>query len=265
MRKLMIFGFALSLFAFTACQKDEVKIADEAGEIAGMGNADGELQASDFSLPEGISLVGDIDGTIVEEETPSASLKSANSLFCYGSGGRYVKVRMTLKNNSNYRRTAWLPAGLLFQVQNSGYQNAILLCWTWVCFKANEIKEVEVWLYCLNRGLPGSLVNTKYKMLGVTSSKRMERIIWICRLKKINVEHLIALNEAGLKSAVNYDDMVNQIQDIIWAETNDDGITPEQEAFLNSLPDLEEGAVPPTILNDDFLDNAPYWEEYRDQ
>ena len=59
--------------------------------------------------------------------------------------------------------------------------------------------------------------------------------------------------------------MVEQLQNIVWAETNDNGITAVQEEYLSSLPDLEEGALPPTILDEDFLDNPPYWEEYSEQ
>ena len=196
MRKLLVFGFMLSLLAFTACQDDGAKVADEAGNIAGMGDAIGELQYSDFNLPDGISIVGDIEGTIEDEQSATA-LKSTSGLRCYGSGGRFVKLNITLTNTSRKKRTAWLPAGLLFEVQNADRQNAILLCWTYLCFDAGETRTFELFLYCLNRGLPGSLLNTKYKMLGVTKSRRMNRIIEICGLKKINIEHYSQLQKQG--------------------------------------------------------------------
>ncbi len=261
MRNLFIFSIIMSLLVFTSCQEDDVKIADEVGNISGMGSAGGELQAEDYSLPEGISIVGEIEGILEDEGKVAESLKSTNSYKCYGSGGDYVKIRLTLKNNSPRKRTAFLPAGLLFQVDHANFQHAILLCWTWICFEPNETRTFDLNLYCINKGKTESLVGTKFKMLGVTKSKVMERIIRWCGLKKINIEHYTQITAAGLKSEVSYEVIIDELQRAVWALTDGEGLSEAQEAFILSLPDLDSSLLPEGIGEDDF-EAPPYWEEY---
>lgn len=265
MRKILTLALVVSLFAFTACQNDDVTIADESGNISGMGDADGELQVTNYNLPEGMEIVGNISGVLETSGIAQQSqLKSSSFHSYYGSGGRYIKVKCVLKNNVNRRRTVFFPPGLIFKVHNQDYQHAILLCWTWMCFDPSQEREIVLDLYCINKGRTISLVNSSFEILGVTNSNVLKKLLALCNLRKINIEHYTVLNnKTGLKATVSYDEITENLQNAVWALTNGTGLTVEQEEFINSLPLLEDSQLPPNISNLDF-EPPYYWEEYTE-
>ena len=139
MRKLLSFFVIASLLLLTSCQKDDTKEEEKAGNIPGMGNTPGNLEVSEYSLPEGFDLVGDITGVfesegIVAQQFTSLKATSTSGNRFYGCGGKYIQLQLTIKNNIDRRRTCFFPPGLIFRVNNNEFQHAINLCWTWISF-----------------------------------------------------------------------------------------------------------------------------------
>lgn len=274
MRKIISLMAGIVLITFTACEKE---VMEEPGNIPGMGDAVGELQADPFELPEGIEIVGSIGGIGDSSGGEAAvsgspSLKStlsalnSQSYACYGSGGRWVKVAVTLKNSSNMYRTVFLPRGLLFKVNKEGYQHAMLLQWTWVCIKPMAERTFVLNLYCINRGLSGSDPHVEFSILGITNSDVMWSLLRLIGWRKINLEHYqVVSNVSGLKASADdirtYEEITEVLQDAIWSLTDGTGLTEEQISFIESIPLLEEGSYP-KALDDKTVEPPYYFDEY---
>ncbi len=267
MRKLLSFFVVASVMLFASCQKDETKVEETAGNIPGMGNTTGDLEVSEFNLPSGLEIVGDISGIIGSEATvaqDNSSLKATttSSRRFYGCGGNNIQLQLTMKNNVERRRSCFFPPGLIFKVNNDGYQHAINLCWTWLSFEPMEERTVVLYLFCINLGKTQSLVNSVYEIIGVTESTNMKWLTNRCNGKRINYECFSHNTQSVLKSGDTYSEVASEMQDIIWSLTNGDGLTEEQEAYINELPLLDTDQLPEGY---DDIDNfeAPYfWEEY---
>ena len=278
MKRVLSFLFVAVLIVFTACQKEEIEEAP--GNIPGMGEAAGDLQVEQFELPSGIELVG-VEGADGYNETTTSSsvvwnegaLKSLNntarnqSLFCYGSGGIFVRVKLQLKNTSlTDKRTVFFPRGLLFKVLNIKEQHGILLQWTWVCFGPQETRTVFLDLYCLNKGRNGSNINSNYEILGIAKSEIMWKLLRRIGWRKINFEHFKNNRTlANLKSSeneeVSYETVASKLQEAVWAVTNGTGLTEEQLEFIESLPQLESDKYPEG-LDDKTIEPPYYFDEY---
>lgn len=265
--KKIIFILAIAmLVAFTACQKEEV-VVEAPGEIPGMGNAVGELQVQEpFNLPDGIELVGSVGG--LEPGTTGniaaeGGLKSTETWRCYGSGGRWVKLAVTLKNTSNKYRTVFFPRGLLFKVNKEGYQHAMTLQWTWVCIQPNAERSFALNTYCINKGKHGSDPQANFSILGITNSETMWRLLRMIGWRKINLEHYqqIGTTTALKADELTYDEIQENLQDAVWSMTNGAGLIEEQIQFIESIPMLEDGSYPEGL--DDTTVEAPYYfDEY---
>lgn len=121
MKKILI-GFAVLTLVLGSCTKANL---DSTGKIQGMGNTPGNLEVkAPFTLPQGITLIGDISGL------PKAGAKGedpkSGSYSNYGSG-KMIKLKLTLLNTNNNSRTLFFPKGLLWECNVSGYQHAICL------------------------------------------------------------------------------------------------------------------------------------------
>ena len=130
MKKILV-GFAVLTLISGSCQKENL---DSPGNIQGMGNTPGNLEVkAPFTLPQGISLIGDISGLSNPGTKTRESKSTTYSL--YGSGGKMIKLKLTLLNSTSKPRTVFFPKGLLWKCNVSGYQHAILLLTTWTCLQ----------------------------------------------------------------------------------------------------------------------------------
>jgi hypothetical protein len=264
MKRIALFG--LVCLILVSCEK---KAEEAPNEIPGMGNSTEALEVTAYDLPEGIEIVGDITG--FEEEAiaalPENSLKSASKIDCsnenwYGSGGNWVRIKITLQNTSGRNRTVFLPKGLVFQVDKSDYQHALLLQWVWFNLKPKSTRTIYLNLYCINKGKNGSDINSYYKLLGITKSKLIWELLNIIAWKKINFEHYpcSVLKSANIEE-VDYPGIVDNLQDAVWALTNGKGLTNEHITFIESLPELEPGTYPENLDKQPF--SLPeFFEEY---
>jgi len=267
MKKVLIYFFLAVAVTFTACEKEETP--EGPGNIPGMGDAGGELQTTKFDLPDGIELVG-LDGENSDREDGdlgAAALKSSEntSYRCYGSGGRFVKVKLTLRNTSDIGRTVFFPRGLIFKVNKEGYQHGILLQWMWVCLNPGQTRTIIIRLYCLNRDKLDSNPQVNFTIAGITKSEFMWRLIRLLGRKKINYEHYIAQNtSAQLKAGVegpSFGTISQELQDAVYAITNKTGLTESQIEFIESIPELATGSYP-AGLEDESIPLPPWVEEY---
>ncbi len=180
-----------------------------------------------------------------------------------GSGGKWVKVKVTMRNTSDKRRTVYFPRGLVFKVNKQDYQHAMLLQWTWICIQPQAEREFVLYLYCINKGKHGSDPQANFSILGITNSNTMWRLLRMIGWRKVNLEHYEQVGSvAQLKAdGLDYNTITENLQEAVWSMTNGDGLTETDIQFIESIPMLEEGTYPADL--DDKTVEAPYrFDEY---
>ncbi|MBN1186759.1 MAG: hypothetical protein JXB49_31060 [Bacteroidales bacterium] len=264
--KKVITLLSLSLLLFS-CER--IEKVETPGNIPGMGDTEGALETTPYKFTEGIEFVGTITGfdESLDTETNQVALKSTETSLTgksiYGSGGQWIKVSVTLKNTTNWWRTLFFPPGLIFEVNNKEYQNAILLQWAWTSLEPYEEKTIVLYMYCINKGKLGSDAFSNFNVLGTTDSEEMRAFLNLIGWKKINVEFFTT--GSGLKntSEFEYSEVANVLQEAVWSITNGSGLSDEHKAFIKSLPDLEPGTYPEGL--NDVSDETPlYFKEYSE-
>ncbi len=267
MRKILSMMAVATLLVFTACEKNEPEAIEEPANIPGMGNAEGDLQVDAYEMPDDIEIIGSIQGVLPDDlgsVNALDGLKATTGYACYGSG-RDVKVQITMKNTSQTKnRTVFLPRGLVFKVNKTGYQHAMLMQWTWVCIKANSSRTFVLNLYCINSGLKGSDSSAEFSILGITNSEVMWKLLRMIGWRKINLEHYQQVNAAALLKSddeISYDNIVTNVQEAVWELTNGSGLSEESIDYIEGIPFLEEGTYP-ADLDDKTVEPPYYFDEY---
>ena len=257
MKKILV-GVAMLTLILGSCSKDNL---DTPGTILGMGNTSGALEVdAPFILPEGIAIVGDISGL------DNSGAKSGDSkslpLSCYGSGGKMIKLKLTLLNTSNRHKTIFFPKGLLWKCKEEGYQDALLCQTTWCNVEANSQRTILVDLYCINYGRDPSDHLSSYRILGVSGSKTIWNLLRMVGWRKINYEHWYNTSKGDKGTAIEptYEAITERFQNIVWNLTNNGlDITAEDQAFIESIPELASEEIPVVDDNSQFPE---YFEEY---
>lgn len=227
---------------FISCDKEGNQEGDP-GHISGMGNAGGKLQVIEpFVLPEGVSIVGEIRGF----GDPNAAVKGDNSLlqksmlkddnneyYTCGSGGQNIILHIELRNDNDEDIDYVFEGGCLFECQQEGCQHAICARRVAIRLRARMSRRCKLLLYCINLGKSGSSANLSYKILGVSESERIIKLINALQHKKINI------NDYSTDNLEEYGGMCNHIQDIVWAITNGTGVSDEGWEYINTLPNVD--------------------------
>lgn len=256
MKKKLI-GFVIITLISISCQKEKL---DVLGNIQGMGNAPGNLEVkAPFTFPQGITLIGDISG-LNNPGLKSGGSKS-ESYSTHGSGGKMIKLKLTLLNSSDKPKTIFFPKGLLWECNISGYQNAILLQTTWISLKANSKREIIMDLYCVNFGLKPSDGISTFKILGVSKSTIIGKLLTAIGWKKINFEMIYGTYATGKGTAEpTYEQITERLQNIVWNLTDHSiDITPEDQAFIENIPELAPAEIPALDENSQFPE---YFDEF---
>jgi hypothetical protein len=261
MKKVILVLAAVSLLGFSSCEKND---SETPGKIPGLGDTPGELQISKrFVLPEGISVVGEITG--VENSGSKGELKSLlindikSSIPHYGSGC-VVRLKLTLLNSRNHPRTVFFPKGLIFKCINGAYQHGLCCQIFWVTLAPNEKRTAYIDVYCGNLGIPAPDEDGKYAIWGVTSSKVLWDLLNKVGWKKINFEWIYhnTLGK-GMMEAPTYEEITQKLQTMVHNLTNNGiGISAEDEAFLNTIPELDPSLRPAVDANSQYPE---YFEE----
>ncbi|WP_282037909.1 hypothetical protein [Saccharicrinis aurantiacus] len=229
---------------FNSCNKEKLEVA---GEIPGMGDSAGTLEAQEYSFHQDLTL-GKITG--VGDVMKSISNDVVIEGVAQGSGD-LVTITLTITNNNLYKwRTAFFRAGSVFDVNLEGYQNGILLAPVAVCLSPGEERTVTIHLYCLNYGKSDSDNSASYELLGVTQSEVMLELVNALQGKMINYEDYMLY--FGVGAAMFYETVKEELQEIVWHVTNGEGISEEDLEYINSLPGLPDGVLPAGIYDLDF-------------
>lgn len=228
---------------FTSCEKEKDK---GPGNIPGMGNAGGELQAEAYEFHKDITF-GTMGG--VDVGTYTSGLKSDDLEVVIGDpqgSGDEVMIEVVITNNHPTEcRSAWFRAGTVFGVDLEGYQNCILLAPVNICVPPDRTKTFVLYLHCLNRGLENSDETATYENLGVTTSEEVLELIELLKFKKVNYEHYIQYPEVD----ISYNEVRDRLQEILWKITNGSGMDASDLEFINNLPDLPDGVFPEYIYD----------------
>ncbi|MBS2097589.1 hypothetical protein [Carboxylicivirga linearis] len=239
--KLLFAILTIGMISFVSCEKEAV---EEPGNIPGMGYTDGSLEAQSYDFNDNLSF-GEIRG--VSSTSLSSVLKSTGTFDfkVFGSGDQ-IRVEITVTNDhSTECRSLWFRAGTVFEVDDPNVQHAILMCPVNVCVPPNSEKTFILDLYCLNEGKDRPTENNTYTFLGVTTSKPVLDLLTLLQGKKINWEHYVAYPEPDL----NYADIIERLQEILWKITNGSGLTSEDTEFINGLPNLPIGVLPEGVYD----------------
>ena len=222
MRKILFlvtFSFIVAV-TFLSCSKDKSN-KDDPSNIPGMGDAGGELEVEEpFAYPLAPSIVGDITGVEVNP------LPTDNPV---GSGGGWVILDIVLENITDKDANFYLPGGSVIECQTENYQHAICIKRIDVSVEKESTKNFKLLVYCINKGRSGSSPDITYIIKGVTSSDRMMTLVAALEDKKIDIRNYLPDDK------LEFIELSEKIQDIVWAITNGSGLSDGDWTFINSL------------------------------
>lgn len=245
--KRFLIGLSVT-FLLISCQKQD---QEELARIPGMGDTPGELQIEKpFTLPSDVKILGDITGI----DDSGAKSGESKSFYLYGSGGRMIKLKITLLNTSNSWKTVFFLKGLVWKSLVPGYQSAICLQTTWVSLMPNSQRTFYIDLYCINQGLNPSDGNSLFQILGITSSPIIQDLLKLISWRMINYEWIYGyINNKSLMTGPSYDEITERLQQVVWNLTNNGiPVSSDDKAFIESIPLLPESQRPAVDSNSQF-------------
>jgi hypothetical protein len=222
------------LVALHACKKDDAEKLgtgdgqETPGKIPGLGEMPGEPEGTQFKLPAGVQLVGEIEG---QED-------GSSSRDCVFDGpGFNVIVKMKLKRDSSVSGplTVEFPPGLIITSAAEGFQHGLLVERILVTIppiqpgSGGDECQVSLLLFCLNSAKRTSDATARYKFGPVTSSKLLKDLINRLKGKKINYREFEDGDPFWFENQ-------EKIQDAIWQLTDGNGLREQDIQYLNELP-----------------------------
>ncbi|MCF1715278.1 hypothetical protein L0U88_11630 [Flavihumibacter sp. RY-1] len=233
-RWILLLVLCSYLVALHACKKDDTEKLgtgdgqETPGKIPGLGEMPGEPEGTQFNLPAGVRLIGEIEG---QEDGSS----SRDCLF--DGQGFNVMVKMKLKRDSSVSGplTVEFPPGLVITSTAEGFQHGLLVERMVVTIPpiqpgsgGNEC-QVSLLLFCLNSAKRTSDATARYKFGPVTSSKLLKDLINRLKGKKINYREFADGDPVWFENQ-------EKIQDAIWQLTDGNGLREKDIQYLNELP-----------------------------
>nr|WP_319401915.1 hypothetical protein [uncultured Carboxylicivirga sp.] len=268
MKKLLYSLFAGITLMGISCSED-IDLNDTPGNIPGMGNTPGQIEVlGTFSLPDGVAIDGEIKGSLSDISLQASILKSTSSddgesdgdhhdggdsenhsgggcgddgcthqggqggTCEHGSGGQWVALNLTFVNLTDLIKEIVLPAGLVFECDQEGYQNGILIQEVAIKIMGRGAVNIRLNLYCVNEGKLGSDETLTYQLRGIASSKHIGHLTTRLSGKKIDTIHF------SEDEREEYDAMRSKLQTLIWSITNHSGIDEAGWTYIDSLADL---------------------------
>ncbi len=203
---------ALFSIGLSSCSKDETaspeELKDEIGNLPGLGDMGGTPQGTPFSLPDGITIVGEISGSFCEDAT-----------FRIGSG-TLVVVCLELRNDTDKEITVTFPAGLVLISGTDKYQHGVMLRTEEITIPPNEAVRFALHTYCGNSGRSAADSDAVYTFGPITNSKLIARLIDDLTGKKINAVDYFEREEFS----DDYYTEQTKVQTLLWFITEDRGL-----------------------------------------
>lgn len=263
-KRQSLFVFCCLLLAnlcFMSCSNDDDErvtiVNDVPGQISGLGNNRGELTGTKFTLPDGITLKGNIVGYWVSDNSLSLvinglyedqpTLRDSDTdldlLYRYMKNykgeqydialgaGYAVPVIFTLENTTSKNRNVTLPAGLIVKSKNFEAQYGLLVKKVEFTVPANDDIVVLLYMNCCHLGIPAPEDNNIMEWGVITNSSLLVEICDMVKDKKINYEEFGSYTRT-------YFDQVYYIQERVWDLTDRGStLTDEQREWFRNLPD----------------------------
>ncbi|MCU0385892.1 MAG: hypothetical protein MUE38_07675 [Flavihumibacter sp.] len=231
---ILYLALCIYLFAPAGCKKEDTEEVgtgdgqETPGKIPGLGEMPGEPEGTQFKLPAGVRLVGEIEG---QEDGSS----SRDCLF--DGQGFNVIVKMKLKRDSSTSGplTVEFPPGLVIVSTAEGFQHGLLVERIVVTIPpiqpgpGGDECQISLLLFCLNSAKRTSDATARYKFGPLTSSKLLQDLINRLKGKKINYREF----EDG--DPVWFENQ-EKIQAAIWQLTDGKGLREQDIQYLNELP-----------------------------
>jgi len=225
--KFTLIVFVIFSTLFISCgKKSSSSDSDDPNPIPGMGDDGGELEVEEpLDFPFGLSLVEEITGVKVDP------MPLDNPV---GSGGQWVILNVLIENTTDKEANFYLPGGSVVECQTEGFQHAIAINRVDILIEANKTKQCKLFVYCINKGKPGSSPSITYRIIGVSTSDRIMQLVQALEGKKIDIRDYLP------DDLVEFNEICTRIQDIVWAITNGPGPTVADWTFINSLPNVAD-------------------------
>lgn len=235
-------------FSFTFCGDNDNDDFEPpvSGLIPGLGNVQGDLTGTPFVLPAGISLNGSILGSYDVYTNPIIVASEGGESFypqkksdvvvevevmvdtVLGSGYNVV-LYIPLKNTTASPIEVVLPAGLIIVAGSSDFQDGVLLKKVSFEVPANKTYGIILLTYSGNERKSTSLPSITYKWGVVSNVPVLTDLCDRLANKKINYEEFERASEI-------YNIQSKELQNILWAITDDVGAYKNQLEWVDNLP-----------------------------
>jgi len=258
-RLMVLVSFVIMTLGISSCSKIDDWFKTDKIEIPGLGNAEGTLTGTPFTLPDGIELTGEITGaashsnywilyasgitgrTIVSKEGKEDSkplpvrtrADEDESVNYFGSGYGFVDLLIPLRNIRATPVTVTFPAATILVSKAGDCQNAVLIKKVTVTIPALSDYLLCISFYCGNLSKGSAHYNDVYILGVVSDAKPLLDLCDRVKNKKINIEEFSHTNSDDYSI---YNSQVDRLQDIVWNVTDFSGITDDDIKYINALP-----------------------------
>ena len=234
LRLLVFVCTAIMAVSFNACDKKDDLKQYEPGEIPGLGDVIGDIPGYQFTLPNGIELIGEITGAITSNNYWNQS-SSGQIIHYYGSGSGYVDLLLILRNVRSNPVTVTFPMATVFISKTGSTQNGVLIQKVTITIPANSDYNLGLVLFCGNRHKGSAGSGSVYELGTVCNASSLIDLCKLLQNKMINIEKFSPTSTAD-KNTYNLQKAL--LQSIVWQVTDGNGLTQSDIDYINSLPNI---------------------------
>jgi hypothetical protein len=241
----LLAAIMMAALIFASCEKNDPEteqVEDTPGNIAGLGETEGEPTGTPFRFPDGIEPADKIAGGysaynyrsagISDKQTALRHLQSLRTgtvqtkadgetvlLDTVVGSGYFVEIFMPLRNTTSRSITVTFPAGLIAKSVSGRCQNGVLLKKVAIEVPAGRIYGVLLLMYCGNAHLDPSYSSEEYVFTVVSNSSLITDLCNRLKNRRMNNEEY-PLDRNGYAQSDQYNTYVSKLQWILWNLTD---------------------------------------------